>query len=99
MVLAVRLDKAEQSQLNFISKKRHLNKTQAVKELFHRGFLMYQLDDYRSGNLSIGKLAEALNVSVVEALNYVASYNAHPKVPKDFLVEAAETAKKLFDNV
>src|SRR5438067_2005664 len=97
MVLAVRLDKSEESQLSFISKKRRLNKTQAVKELLHRGFLMYQLDEYRTGNLSLGKLAELLAVPVVEALNYVAAYNAHPKVPKDFLADAAETAKKLFN--
>ena len=96
MVLAVRLDKSEKNKLSYISKKRHLNKTQAVKELLHRGFLMVQLDEYRSGNLSIGKLAEILDVSLVEALNYVTAYNAHPKVPKDFLADAAETAKKLF---
>ena len=97
MVLAIRLDKLETNQLNSISKKRHLNKTQAAKELLHRGFLMVQLDEYRNGNLSLGKLAEILNMTIVEAMNCVAAYNAHPKIPKDFLVDSADTAKKLFE--
>ena len=95
MVLAVRLKKYEESRLALISKKRHVNKSEAAKDLMDRGFRMYQLDDYKAGNLSLGKLAETLGVSVLEALNFVGTYNAHPQIPKDYLVEAAETAKRL----
>ncbi len=97
MTFSFCLNKLEENQLRFISKKRHLNKIQVAKDLFHRGFLMYQLDEYRAGNLSIGKFAEALDVSVVEVLNLVAAYNAHPKIPREYLVEAAENAQRLFD--
>ena len=96
MVLAVRLEKTEQSRLAFFSKKRHLNKSQAAKELMKRGYLMYQLDDYKSGNTSLGGLAETLDLSMLETLNLVAAYNAHPRMPKDYLMEAADAAKKLF---
>ena len=97
MVLAIRLKKDEASRLALISKKQHLNKTDAMKELMRRGFTMYQLDEYKSGNISLGKLAEILDISLLETLNCVAAYNAHPHIPKDYLVEASETAKKLFD--
>ncbi len=96
MVLAVRLEKSEQSKLAFFSKKRHVNKSQAAKELMKRGFLMYQLDEYKAGNISLGALAAALDLSMLETLNLVGTYNAHPHMPKDYLVEAADTAKKLF---
>lgn len=96
MVLAVRLEKREASRLALISKKRHVNKSQAVKELMSRGFLMVQLEEYKTGNISLGKLAEMLEVSILEALNIVGNYNAHPRVPKDYLVEALETAAALF---
>ena len=96
MVLAVRLEKREQSRLAFFSKKRHMNKSQAAKELMNKGYLMYQLDDYKAGNTSLGALAETLALSMLETLNLVAAYNAHPHVPKDYLVEAAATAKNLF---
>ncbi len=99
MVLAVRLEKTEQSRLAFFSKKRHMNKSQAAKELMNRGFMMYQLDEYKAGNISLGGLAEALNLSMLETLNLVAGYYAHPHVPKDYLVEAADTAKRLFSNL
>lgn len=96
MVLAVRLEKSEQSKLAFFSKKRHVNKSQAAKELMKRGFLMYELDEYKTGNISLGALAEILDLSMLETLNLVGTYNAHPRIPKDYLVEAADTAKKLF---
>jgi hypothetical protein len=57
---------------------------------------MYQLDEYKAGNISLGALAQTLDLSMLETLNLVAAYNAHPHVPKDYLVEAAATAKKLF---
>ena len=95
MVLAVRLEKTEQSRLAFFSKKRHMNKSQAAKELMNRGFRMYQLDEYKAGNISLGALAETLDLSMLETLNLVATYNAHPHIPKDYMVEAADTAKRL----
>ena len=98
MVLAVRLEKREQSRLAFFSKKRHMNKSQAAKELMKKGYLMYQLDEYKAGNISLGALAETLDLSMLEILNHVATYNAHPHVPKDYLVEAAARAKKLFES-
>jgi len=96
MVLAVRLEKTEQSRLNFFSKKRHMNKSQAAKELMKKGFLMVELDEYKSGNISLGALAETLGISMLETLNLVATYNAHPHVPKDYLIEASDTTKNLF---
>jgi hypothetical protein len=96
MVLSVRLVKGEASRLALVSHKQHLNKSDAVKELMRRGFTMYQLDEYKSGNTSLGKLAENLELSLVEALNLVARYNAHPSLPEDYLVEASETARALF---
>ncbi len=96
MVLAVRLKKDESIWLSFLSQKKHLNKSEAVKELMHRGFIMYELDEYKSGNISLGKLAENLDVPILEAMNLVARYNAHPDVPEDYLVEAGESARDLF---
>ena len=96
MVLAIRLKKEESSQLALVSKKQHLNKSDAAKDLMRRGFMMYQLDEYKSGNISLGKLAENLHVSYVEALNLAAKYNTHPEMPEDYLVEAGETAKSIF---
>jgi hypothetical protein len=96
MVLAIRLKKDESSQLVLVSKKLHLNKSDAAKGLMRRGFTMYQLDEYASGNISLGKLAENLHVSYLEALNLAAKYNVHPEIPEDYLVEASETAKALF---
>ncbi len=96
MVLAIRLKKDEESHLALISKKRHLNKSDAMKELMRGGFMMYQLDEYKLGNISLGKLAENLSITYLEALNLAAKYNAHPELPEDYLVEVAETAKALF---
>lgn len=95
MVLAVRLKKDESTHLAMVSKKQHLNKSDAAKELMRRGFIMYQLDEFKAGNLSIGRLAETLDLSILETLNLVSKYNAHPTMPADYLVEASETARQL----
>ncbi len=96
MVLSVRLEKKEAARLAFLSRKHHLNKSDGVKALMRRGFIRYQLDDYKSGNISLGKVAENLDLSIFEAMNLVANYNAAPDIPADFLVESAETARELF---
>ena len=96
MVLAVRIKKYEENCLKLVSKKQHMNKSEVVKDLLHRGFLLYELDEYKAGNISLGKLAEDLKISSLEALNLVASYNIYPHLPKDYLAEAKETAKVLF---
>lgn len=96
MVLSVRLEKKEEARLSFMARKHHMNKSDGLKALMRRGFIMYQLDDYKSGNVSLGKLAENLDLSILEAMNLVATYNAHPAIPEDYLVESAETARTLF---
>ncbi|MBK8576349.1 MAG: hypothetical protein IPN90_11965 [Elusimicrobia bacterium] len=96
MVLSVRLEKKEEARLAFLARKHHLNKSDGLKALMRRGFTMYQLDDYKAGILSLGKLAENLDLSILEAMNLVATYNAHPEIPEDYLVESAETARSLF---
>ena len=96
MVLSVRLEKKEAARLAFMVRKHHFNKSDGVKALMRRGFIMYQLDDYKSGNLSLGKLAETLDLSIFETMNLVAKYNAAPDIPADFLVESNETARRLF---
>ena len=78
MVLTVKLEKQEEEWLALVSKRRHLNKSQAAKYLINRGFLMCQLDEYKARNISLGKFAETLNISSIEALTYVATHNAHP---------------------
>jgi hypothetical protein len=95
MVLAVRLKKFQEQRLGMVSRRRHLNKSEAAKELLDRGFVMYLLEEYGAGNVSIGTLAENLDIPVVEALNLAAKFNVHPDIPRDFLVEAWANAQGL----
>ncbi|MBK8870980.1 MAG: hypothetical protein IPN19_07985 [Elusimicrobia bacterium] len=96
MVLSVRLEKKEEARLAIIARKHHLNKSDGLKVLLRRGFMMYQLDDYKAGVLTLGKLAENLGLTILETMNLVATYNAHPVVPEDYVVESAATARTLF---
>lgn len=95
MILTVRIQKGDQRILDKFARQKHLNRSQAVKELLHKGFIVAQMQEYRDGKLSLGKLAETLGVARIEALNLVAQYNAHPKMPRDYLADAMETAKGL----
>jgi predicted HTH domain antitoxin len=79
-----------------VSQKQHINKSEAAKELLHRGFILYELDEYKQGKISIGKLAENLTISILEALDLVAKYGVYQNIPKDYLVEASQRAAGLF---
>ena len=95
MIVTVRMEKKEEKRLEEFAHTKRLNRSQAVKELLARGYILTQLQEYEEGNLSLGRLAETLDISAVEALNLVARHNAHPRMPHDYLTDARETAEKL----
>ncbi|MDD5673871.1 MAG: hypothetical protein PHC61_06900 [Chitinivibrionales bacterium] len=95
MILTVRIEKQEKNRLEEFARKKRLNRTQAVKELLESGFMLSQLQEYKEGNLSLERLSEALDVSVIEALSLVGRYNAHPRMPRDYISDAREFAQKL----
>ncbi len=95
MVLALRLGKRQERHLATVCRRSHMNKSDAAKDLLERGYLSYQLDDFKSGRTSLGKLAQNLQVPLAEALGLVARFNAHPEMPKDLLAEGWETARQL----
>lgn len=96
MVLAVRLKKVEERRLNLMSKRRHLNRSDAAMDLMARGFFMYLLEEYKSGNLSLGKMAENLGIPVAETLNLTARFGGRPDIPTEFMAEAWETTRTIF---
>lgn len=95
MVVTVRIKKHEEKRIGDFAKSKHLNRSQAVKELLAKGFIVAQLQEYKDGTIWMGRLAENLEMPMVEALNLAARYNAHPKLPHDYLSDAREYAKGL----
>jgi predicted HTH domain antitoxin len=72
-----------------------MNKSDAAKDLLERGYLLYQLDDFKAGRISLGRMAENLQVPLAEALGLVSRFNVHPEMPKDLLAEGWVTARRL----
>ena len=95
MVLTVRIEKHDERILKEFGKKNKLNRTQAVKELLNRGFMVSQLQDYQDGKITLGRLAELLEIPIVEALDLISKYKAHPRLPLDFVTDARINAKSL----
>ena len=95
MILTVRIEKHDQKRLEQFAHKQKINRSQAVKELLNKGFMISQLQEYKEGKLSLGRLAEILEVPMVEALGLVSTYNAHQHMPRDYITDAREYAKRL----
>jgi len=95
MVLTVRIEKHDERILAEFIRRNKLNRTQAVKELLHRGFIISQLQDYQDGKITLGRMAELLEVSIVETLDLVSKYNAHPRMPRDYVTDARINAGEL----
>ena len=95
MILTVRIEKHDQKRLEQFAHKQKINRSQAVKELLNKGFMVSQLQEYKEGNLSLGRLAEILEIPIVEALGLVSTYNAHQHMPRDYITDARQYAKRL----
>lgn len=95
MILTVRIEKHDQKRLEQFAHKQKINRSQAVKELLNKGFMISHLQEYKEGKLSLGRLAEILEIPMVEALGLVSTYNAHQHMPRDYITDARQYAKRL----
>jgi predicted transcriptional regulator len=71
-VVSLRLKDAELKKLEELSRMEHKEKSAVARELINYGWEFLMLKQYREGKLSLGSLAEKLNVSVAEVIDLLA---------------------------
>jgi predicted HTH domain antitoxin len=58
-------------------------KSEVVRELLREGWIFYWLKLYRSGKVSIGKMAEELDISINEAMDMLSEFGIESKIRYD----------------
>ncbi len=73
-VISLRLKKSEMKKLDELSRIEQKEKSSVARELINYGWEFVMLRQYRAGKLSLGSLAEKLEVSVLEAIDLLAEF-------------------------
>lgn len=73
-VVSLRLKDAEMKKLEELSRIEQKDKSAVARELINYGWEFVMLKQYREGMLSLGTLAEKLDVTVVEAIDLLAEF-------------------------
>ena len=71
------------------------DKSSAAHELMEYGGTFALLEQYRNGRLSLGRLAEELNVSISEAMDLLAEHGVHAHLTEDDLFAGLAHLKTL----
>ena len=71
-VVSLRLKDAELKKLEELSRIEHKEKSAVARELINYGWEFLMLKQYREGKLSLGGLAEKLDVSLVDVIDFLA---------------------------
>lgn len=71
-VVSVRLREAEIRKLEELSRMEDKEKSAVARELINYGWEFLMLKQYREGKLSLGTLAEKLDVSIIDAIDLLA---------------------------
>ena len=94
-VLSVRLDEQAMERLRELAARQKKELSTVARELIEQGWVLVSLREYREGLLSLGNLAERLDVSIARALDLLAEIGVRSPVTYDDYLEGYRTTHSL----
>jgi predicted transcriptional regulator len=94
-VLSVRLDEAAMERIRELASRQEKELSTVARELIEQGWILVTLKEYRDGKLSLGNLAERLDVSVAQALDLLAELGVRSPVTYDDYLEGYRVSHSL----
>ncbi|MCL4386241.1 MAG: UPF0175 family protein [Cyanobacteria bacterium] len=94
-VMSLRLNKEEINRISKLSAQKKEAKSEIIRELLNEGWMFYWLKLYSAGKVSVGKMAEELDLSVNEALDLLAEFGIESSIRYDDYLAGFENLKKL----
>jgi predicted HTH domain antitoxin len=92
-VVSLRLKDAELKKLEELSRTEHKEKSAVARELINYGWEFLMLKQYREGKLSLGKLAEKLEVSLVETIDFLAELGIEAPIEYEDYLKGLEVLR------
>lgn len=94
-VMSVRLSVDEERQLKAMATEEDKEKSTVARELMMDGLKFKMLLAYKEGKTSLSKLSKTLNMSLSEAIDFLASFGLEAPVNYDDYLAGADTARKV----
>jgi len=94
-VMSLRLNKDEIDRISKLSLQKKEAKSEIVRELLHEGWIFYWLKLYSAGKVSVGKMAEELDLSINEALDLLSRFGIDSSISYDDYLAGFENLKNL----
>ncbi len=92
-VMSLRLNKEELNRISKLSKQKKEAKSVVVRELLREGWMFYWLKLYSAGKVSIGKMAEELDLSINDVLDLLAEFGIKSSIGYDDYLKGFENLK------
>jgi predicted HTH domain antitoxin len=94
-VMSLRLNKQEVDRISKLSIQKKEAKSEIVRKLLNEGWVFYWLKLYSTGKVSVGKMAEELNLSINEVLDLLSEFGIESTIRYDDYLSGFESLKKL----
>lgn len=92
-VMSLRLNREELNRISKLSIQKKEAKSAVVRELLREGWMFYWLKLYSTGKVSIGKMAEELDLSINDVLDLLAEFGIKSSIRYDDYLEAFKNLK------
>ncbi|MBI2107934.1 UPF0175 family protein [Candidatus Woesearchaeota archaeon] len=94
--LSVRMDKGDYEFVKRMAKENQEEISKTIRELVDLGRLMYAIENYKKGKISIGRAAEQAGISISEIMNILAEFGIRSKIGYEDYLEGLNNLKKVW---
>ena len=94
-VLSVRLDEQSMKRLHELAKKEKKELSTVARELIEQGWVLVALREYQQGKLSLGTMAQKLDLSLSQAIDLLSELGVRSPMGYDDYLESYATASSL----
>lgn len=94
-VMSIRLSVSEEKRLKAMAAREDKEKSKVARELMMDGLKFQMLLAYKEGRTSLSGLSKTLDMSLSEAIDFLASFGLEAPVNYDDYLAGADTARKV----
>jgi predicted HTH domain antitoxin len=94
--LSVRMDKEDYEFVKKLAKENKEEISKAVRGLVDLGRLMFAIESYKKGNISIGKASNLAGVSISKMINILSGFGIESNLEHKDYLEGLENLKKVW---
>jgi predicted HTH domain antitoxin len=95
-VMSVRLDRDVMDFLKNESKEEKIDKAKILRELVDKGRIYLAIEEYKKGEISIGRAAEKAGVNIGTMMDLLAELGIKSNITKELYLQGLKNLKKVW---